>query len=317
MIHVSNLTKYYGDYPAVRNVSFDVARGQIVGFLGPNGAGKSTTMRILAGYQTATSGKATIDGYDVFWQPVEVRRRIGYMPENCPLYHDMRVAEYLAYRAGIKGLHGWQRRRRLHYVLGRCWLTDVRRQLIGTLSKGYRQRVGLADALLADPGVLILDEPTAGLDPTQIREARNLIRELGQQHTIILSTHILPEVEMTCNHLIIIHRGRVAAAGSLRDLEQQAKRQAAIVAETAGTVEPGPVRQLGAAGAVDIEAVDGGTRIRITTDQPEAVSARLLALAHERRWHLRSLQPQRQTLEDLFVRIVGEEEPAADVVLAR
>ncbi len=317
MIHVSNLTKYYGDYPAIRDVSFDVGRGQIVGFLGPNGAGKSTTMRILAGYQTATSGKATIDGFDVFWQPLEVRRRIGYMPENCPLYHDMRVAEYLAYRAGIKGLHGGKRRQRLSYVLGRCWLTDVRRQLIGTLSKGYRQRVGLADALLADPGVLILDEPTAGLDPTQIREARNLIRELGQEHTIILSTHILPEVEMTCNHLIVIHRGRVAAAGSLRDLEQQAKRQATIIAETAGAVEPGPVRQLGGAGAVDIEAVDGGTRIRITTDQPEAVSARLFTLAAERRWQLRSLQPQRQTLEDLFVRIVGEEEPAAEVVLAR
>ena len=314
MIHVSNLTKYYGDYPAVRNVSFDVARGQIVGFLGPNGAGKSTTMRILAGYQTATSGQATIDGFDVFWQPVEVRRRIGYMAENCPLYHDMRVSEYLVYRAGIKGLHGRQRRQRLDYVLKRCWLTDVRRQLIGTLSKGYRQRVGLADTLLADPSVLILDEPTAGLDPTQIREARNLIHELGQEHTIILSTHILPEVEMTCNHVIIIHRGRVAASGSLRDLEQQAKRRAGIVAETTGPVEPGPLRQLHGAAEVDIESIDGGTRVRITTDQPEAVSGKLYALAVARGWHLRSLQPQRHTLEDLFVRIVGAEDGAAVAV---
>ena len=213
MIHVSNLTKYYGDYAAVRNVSFDVPRGQVVGFLGPNGAGKSTTLRILAGYLTATSGRATIDGLDVFWQPVEVRRRIGYMAENCPLYPEMRVTEYLTFRAGIKGLHGRDARRQVQYVLGRCWLADVRHQLIGTLSRGYRQRVGLADALLHNPPVLILDEPTVGLDPSQIRETRRLIRELGREHTILLSTHILPEVEMTCEQAIIINRGRVAAAG--------------------------------------------------------------------------------------------------------
>ncbi len=221
MIHVSKLTKYYGDYAAVRNVSFDVPQGQVVGFLGPNGAGKSTTMRILAGYLTASSGKATIDGLDVFWQPVEVRRRIGYMPESCPLYPEMRVVEYLRFRAGIKGLHGGDAKRRIEYVLGRCWLTDVRRQLIGTLSKGYRQRVGLADVLLNNPPVLILDEPTAGLDPGQIRETRKLIRELGQQHTILLSTHILSEVEVTCDSAIIINRGQVVAAGRLADLKPQ------------------------------------------------------------------------------------------------
>src|SRR5215207_11024316 len=213
MIHVKNLTKYYGDYAAVRDVSFDVDKGQIVGFLGPNGAGKSTTMRILAGFLTATSGTATIDGKDVFWDPIEARRRIGYMPENCPLYGDMRVDEYLWFRGGLKGLARRERKQRLGYVTERCWLTDVRRQLIGTLSKGYRQRVGLADALLADPPVLILDEPTAGLDPTQIRETRQLIRNLGEQHTVLLSTHILSEVEMTCEQAIIINRGRVAAAG--------------------------------------------------------------------------------------------------------
>ncbi len=218
MIHVSKLTKYYGDYAAVSDVSFDVTKGQIVGFLGPNGAGKTTTMRILAGFMTATSGKAVIDGLDVFWRPVEVRRRIGYMPENCPLYPEMRVVEYLRFRAGIKGLHGWKAGRRVEYVLERCWLTGVRRQLIGTLSKGYRQRVGLADTLLADPPVLILDEPTAGLDPSQIRETRKLVRELGEQHTILLSTHILPEVEMTCNRVIVINRGAVAASGKLDEL---------------------------------------------------------------------------------------------------
>jgi ABC-2 type transport system ATP-binding protein len=221
VIHVSKLTKYYGDYAAIREVSFEVPRGQIVGFLGPNGAGKTTTMRILAGFMTATSGRATIAGHDVFWHPLEARRHIGYMPENCPLYPEMRVAEYLTFRAGIKGLHGGPARRRLDYVLGRCWLREVRRQLIGTLSKGYRQRVGLADALLADPPVLILDEPTAGLDPSQIRESRKLIRELGEQHTILLSTHILPEVEMTCNRVIIINRGRVAAEGMLTDMRAQ------------------------------------------------------------------------------------------------
>jgi ABC-2 type transport system ATP-binding protein len=221
VIHVSNLTKYFGDYPAVRNVSFDVPRGQVVGFLGPNGAGKTTTMRILAGFLTATSGRAVIDGFDVFWQPLEVRRRIGYVPETCPLYPEMRVVEYLRFRAGIKGLHGGPARRRIDYVIHRCWLTDVRRQLIGTLSKGYRQRVGLADALLADPPVLILDEPTAGLDPVQIRETRKLVKELGQEHTLLLSTHILPEVEMTCEQIIVLNRGRVTAAGELVSLRQK------------------------------------------------------------------------------------------------
>src|SRR5437868_13400334 len=244
MIHVENLTKYYGDYPAVRDVSFTVPKGQIVGFLGPNGAGKTTTMRVLAGYLTASAGRATIDGIDVFWDPVGVRRRIGYMPENCPLYPEMRVREYLHFRAGIKGLHGRRRRQRIDYVMRRCWVEDVRRQLIGTLSKGYRQRVGLADTLLADPPVLILDEPTAGLDPTQIRATRDLIRELGKQHTILLSTHILPEVEMTCDNVIIIHRGRVAASSSLKDLSRKAGEQTTLVADFDGEIDPAPVQAL-------------------------------------------------------------------------
>jgi ABC-2 type transport system ATP-binding protein len=215
MILVENLTKYYGDYAAVRDISFTVERGQVVGFLGPNGAGKSTTMRILTGYLTATSGKASIDGKDVFWDPIEARRRIGYLPESCPLYTEMRVEEYLRFRGGLKGLSRSEIKTRVGYVLERCWLKDVRRQLIGTLSKGYRQRVGLADALLANPPVLILDEPTVGLDPTQIRETRKLIKELGKQHTVLLSTHILSEVEMTCDTVIIIYQGQVTVQGSL------------------------------------------------------------------------------------------------------
>jgi ABC-2 type transport system ATP-binding protein len=308
VIHVSHLTKYYGDYAAVRDVSFDVPWGQIVGFLGPNGAGKTTTMRILAGYITATSGTAQIDGLDVFWQPVETRRRIGYLPENCPLYPEMRVVEYLHFRAGIKGIHGDLRRRRIDFVLDRCWLSDVRRQLIGTLSKGYRQRVGLADALLANPPVLILDEPTAGLDPAQIRETRKLIRELGEQHTILLSTHILPEVEMTCDRVIIIHRGRVVAASSLEDLANQAGEQRALVAEFAGPVDVTAIRSLAGVGRVEDEPSGRGTRLAIATDSPDELTPRLCALAGQRGWKLRELRPQQQTLEDLFVRITGEEE---------
>jgi ABC-2 type transport system ATP-binding protein len=311
VIHVKKLTKYYGDYAAVRDVSFQVDRGQIVGFLGPNGAGKSTTMRILAGYQTATSGRASIDGQDVFWKPLEVRRRIGYMPENCPLYPEMRVAEYLRFRAGIKGLHGRHAARRVEHVLKRCWVADVRRQLIGTLSKGYRQRVGLADALLADPPVLILDEPTAGLDPSQIRETRVLIRELGEQHTVLLSTHILSEVEMTCDHVIIINRGVVAGAGSLADLSNRAGQKAVLVVELGGNVDAAAVHRLLDTDRAETQALADGVRLRIPTTDPAKLASRLAKLAVEHGWQVRELRPQQQTLEDLFVRIVAGEDGAA------
>jgi ABC-2 type transport system ATP-binding protein len=307
------LTKYYGDYAAIRDVSFEVPSGKIVGFLGPNGAGKTTTMRILAGYLNATSGKATIDGLDVFWEPVEVRRRIGYMPENCPLYPEMRVREYLHFRAGIKGLHGRKQRQRLGYVLQRCWLTDVRRQLIGTLSKGYRQRVGLADALLADPPVLILDEPTAGLDPAQIRASRELIRELGKEHTILLSTHILPEVEMTCDSVIIVHRGQVVASGSLAELAGKGTAQTVLVVESNEPMDPEPVRTLEGVNRVEKQASPQGNRLRITMLRSDALSRRLCAHAIKQGWNIRELKPQQQSLEDLFLRIVEEEEPAEKV----
>ncbi|MSR52200.1 MAG: ATP-binding cassette domain-containing protein [Gemmataceae bacterium] len=239
MIHVENLTKYYGDYAAVRDVSFDVERGKVVGFLGPNGAGKSTTMRILTGYLTATSGRASINGKDVFWDPIAARRCIGYLSEGCPLYGEMRVEEYLRFRGGLKGLSGRETTRRLAYVVDRCWLRDVRRQLIGTLSKGYRQRVGLADSLIANPPVLVLDEPTVGLDPTQIRETRKLIKELGNEHTVLLSTHILPEVEMTCDSVILIHQGKVAAQGTLEDVRSKYRGKSLedVFVEITGTVD--------------------------------------------------------------------------------
>jgi ABC-2 type transport system ATP-binding protein len=306
MIHVQNLTKYYGDYPAVRDVSFTIPKGQIVGFLGPNGAGKSTTMRILAGYLAATSGSATIDDIDVFWNPVAARRRIGYMPENCPLYPEMRVREYLHFRAGVKGLHGSRRRQRIDYVLGRCWLDDVDRQLIGTLSKGFRQRVGLADSLLADPTVLILDEPTAGLDPAQIRETRNLIRELGKEHTLILSTHILPEVEMTCHRVIIIHQGRVAASGMVSDLDGQAGAEPILDVIAEGHVDESPLRGLPAVTRVEREPAGGRTHLRIYTTSLDEFLPELSKTAAARGWVLREVRPRKQTLEELFVRITTD-----------
>jgi ABC-2 type transport system ATP-binding protein len=305
MINVNNLTKYYGDYPAIQDVTFEVPRGQIVGFLGPNGAGKSTTMRILAGFLTATSGQASIDGIDIFWKPLDARRRIGYMPESCPLYPEMRVVEYLHFRAGIKGLSGARRKQRLEYVLGRCWLGDVRRQLIGTLSKGYRQRVGLADALLAEPPVLILDEPTAGLDPTQIRSTRSLIRELGQEHTILLSTHILPEVEMTCDRVIIIARGRVVESRSMAELTSE---KTYLLVDLEGTIEPQALGSL--PGVIDVqhETVDGGMRLRLTTAKVEHLMPSLWSLTVDRGWKLRELKHEHQTLEEKFVQLTGRDE---------
>ena len=317
MIKVSNLTKYYGDYAAIRNVSFEVPAGEIVGFLGPNGAGKSTTMRILVGYMTATSGKAAIDGHDVFWEPVEARKRIGYMPENCPLYPEMRVSEYLQFRAGIKGVHGRPRRQRVDYVIGKCWLGDVKRQLIGTLSKGYRQRVGLADALLADPPVLILDEPTAGLDPTQIRATRDLIKELGKQHTILLSTHILSEVEkLECDRVIIIHQGQVAASNTLSELGRKAGEQSSIVAEFEGIVDSTAIEKLAGVTHVRSQKSSSSTRVTITTSDEKTLQGKLFNLTVEKGWKLRELRPQRQTLEDVFVRIVEQDDTVRDVVTA-
>jgi len=303
MIHVQGLTKYYGDYAAVRDVSFDVATGQIVGFLGPNGAGKSTTMRVIAGYLTATSGRATIDGIDVFWNPVAARRRIGYMAESCPLYPELRVREYLHYRAGLKGVTGRKRTERLDYVVKRCWLGDEEHTLIGNLSKGYRQRVGLADALLADPAVLILDEPTAGLDPTQIRETRGLIRELGQQHTILLSTHILSEVEMTCQRAIIIHHGRVAASGLLQDLAKEAGTDAVITAVMESDVSDGALANVPGVLNVERERSAGTTTFKIVTNSPNELAPKLVQLAARDHWKLRELRPRQQTLEEMFVRI--------------
>jgi ABC-2 type transport system ATP-binding protein len=229
------------------------------------------------------------------------------MPESCPLYQEMRITEYLRFRGGIKGLYGAQRRQRIDYVLKRCWLDDVRRQVIGTLSKGYRQRVGLADALLASPPVLILDEPTAGLDPTQIRSTRSLIRELGREHTILLSTHILSEVEMTCDSAIIIHEGRVAASGTLAELKDKASANAYLVAEFDGGIDEESLRDLPGIKDATSEGIDGGVKLRLHAADLVSLTPRLCSLASNKGWRVRSIRPQQPTLEDLFVQITGRE----------
>ena len=221
MIEVEHLTKRYGPVTAVNDVSFQVRKGEILGFLGPNGAGKTTTMRVLTGYMPATEGRVRVAGYDVLEQPIEAKRRIGYLPETPPLYPDMTVREYLQFVAKIKGVAPADRKSRVEQVMARTWVTDMANRTCGKLSKGYKQRVGLAQALIHNPDVLILDEPTAGLDPKQIRETRRLVKELAGDHTIILSTHILPEVSQTCDRVVIINKGRVVAVDTPENLTRR------------------------------------------------------------------------------------------------
>src|SRR3979411_1929927 len=231
MIKLDNLTKRFAGQTAIQHLNFEVGKGEIMGFLGPNGAGKSTTMRIWPSFSPPTSGRATVAGFDIFTQSLQARAHLGYMPENVPLYNDMRGTEYLNYRAALKGVPHRRISERVGDVKELCGVKDVEKKLIGTLSKGYRQRVGLADALLHEPDLLILDEPTIGLDPNQIRQVRELIKNLGRQHTILLSTHILPEVEMTCSRVIIIHKGRIEACDTPDNLLGRIRQAGGVVLE--------------------------------------------------------------------------------------
>src|SRR6188474_662838 len=231
MIKVENLTKRYAGQPAIRDLNFEVSRGEIMGFLGPNGAGKTTTMRILSSFMPPTSGRASVAGFDIFDQSLQARAHLGYMPENVPLYNDMRVTEYLDYRAALKGVPHRRLAERVGDVKELCGLKEVEKKLIGALSKGFRQRVGLADALVHEPDLLILDEPTSGLDPNQIRQVRELIKNLGKHHTILLSTHILPEVEMTCSRVIIIHKGQIEACDTPENLLGKIRQAGGVVVE--------------------------------------------------------------------------------------
>jgi len=311
MIEVERLTKHYGPVTAIRDVSFSVAPGQIVGFLGPNGAGKSTTMRILACFMPASTGSARVAGYDVFRESLEVRRRIGYLPENVPLYSEMRVGPYLEFVAEVKGVSRSDRRRRVADVMDRCRVADVQNRLIGTLSKGYRQRVGLAQAIVSDPEVLILDEPTIGLDPRQITEIRSLIKSLAGQHTVILSTHILPEVSMVCSGVIIINKGAIVAQGPIDSLVDQFFPTARVEVEIVGPPPAVRDRIRGISGVLSVEdqmVANGAARYVVEAARGRDVRAEIFKLAAQQQWDLLELRRVGMTLEEVFIRIVAGEE---------
>jgi ABC-2 type transport system ATP-binding protein len=306
MIKVDRLSKRFGSYKAVDDVSFEVGSGEIVGLLGPNGAGKTTTMRMLTTYLTPTSGRASLAGYDVLDEPLEVRRKLGYLPESVPLYGEMRVRDFLRFRAKLKDVPRSGLRRAVSEVVSRCRLDEVENRIIGQLSRGFRQRVGLAEALLSDPPILIFDEPTAGLDPIQILEVRTLIRELGAQHTILLSTHILPEVEAVCGRAIIITWGRIAVDERLSDL----KRDSAIVVEARGPADAirGALQTVPGADRVVTDHQDGPyAEFRVQTgdgrDLREAIGLKLAAGG----WPIRRLDLQRSSLEERFIQAVNRE----------
>jgi ABC-2 type transport system ATP-binding protein len=316
MIQVDHVTKRYGPVTAVQDVSFSVGKGQIVGFLGPNGAGKSTTMKILSCFMPPSEGTARIAGFDVFSHSLEVRRRIGYLPENAPLYADLPVADYLDFVAEIKGVSRGTRRARVADVMDRCFISDMQHRLIGKLSKGYRQRVGLAQALLGDPEVLILDEPTIGLDPKQIAEIRALIRSLAGQHTVILSTHILPEVSMVCDGVIIINRGRIVAQGTESELVEQIFPTARVEVRVGGAT--GDVAAaLGAIAAVSrvepLPSRDGAAGFLVESPRTHDVRPDLVKLVTSRGWTLQELHQVGMSLEEVFIRVVAGEEADAGV----
>ena len=306
MIEVANLTKRYAGRTAVSNISFTVSRGEIVGLLGPNGAGKSTTMRILSCYLPATSGTVRVAGLDVFRHSEEVRRRIGYMPENNPLHFDMRVREYLKFRARLKGLGHRQSRERIDFVLEQCNLTDVSSRIVGQLSKGYRQRVGLADALVHEPELIILDEPTIGLDPNQIRAVRQLIKGLANRHTVLISTHILPEAEMTCNRMMIMYQGTILAADTPENLQKSMSAKSQVMAEIAAPIEELQTcwAEIAEIERFDISAVDGDYyRCALTPQNGLDLRPLVFSLARERGWTLRELTRNRHSLEDIYVQL--------------
>jgi len=310
MINVENLTKRYAGQAAIRDLNFEVGKGEIMGFLGPNGAGKTTTMRILAGFMPATSGRASIAGFDIFEQSLQARTRLGYMPENVPLYSDMRVTEYLEYRASLKGVPHRRIAERVGDVKELCGVKDVERKIIGALSKGYRQRVGLADALLHEPDLLILDEPTIGLDPNQIRQVRELIKNLGRQHTILLSTHILPEVEMTCSRVIIIHKGRIEACDTPENLLGKLRQAGGVVLEAKVGKDDG-AEELKKISAVRDVTTDGDGEWNVFSLRVESgadVREEVFRLATARHWTVRELTQRRATLEDVFVEITHADE---------
>jgi ABC-2 type transport system ATP-binding protein len=326
MIEAFDLCRRYGDFTAVDGISFRAAEREILGMLGPNGAGKTTTLRMITGFLPPTSGRVTVGGKDLFEAPREARREVGYLPENVALYPEMRVEEYLAYRARLEGIAGAEARERIGEALSRCLLEDVRGQIIGTLSKGYRQRVGLATAILHRPGVLVLDEPTVGLDPKQIIAIRELIRELGRERTLLLSTHILPEVELLCDRVLIIDRGRIIAQGTPETL-----RQSWVGSPTYSVIlkspPPDAAEALGRIGGVTTvrheapRPVPGAPEIAPETASESAFSVEcargadpreaIFRTAVERGWVLLELHAAKASLEDVFVRLTTRDAAAS------
>ena len=314
MIEVQHLTKRYGPFTAVDDVSFKVERGEILGFLGPNGAGKTTTMRVLTGYMPPTDGKAIVAGYDVIDQPIEAKRRTGYLPETPPLYPDMTVSEYLTFCARIKGVPRAERKTRVATVMERTRVADMAKRYCGKLSKGYKQRVGLAQALLHNPDVLILDEPTAGLDPKQIIETRRLIKELAGDHTIILSTHILPEVSQTCQRVVIINKGRVVAVDTPENLTAKLRGSEAMYVEidgANGTVQPMLAALPGVTLVSETSTRDGHVAFEVQSEQGRDVRRDIAATIVRQGWGLLELRPMRMSLEEIFLSLTTEDAAVA------
>ena len=314
MIEVQHLTKRYGPVTAVDDVSFKAERGEILGFLGPNGAGKTTTMRILTGYMPPSEGTALVGGYDVQQKPIEAKRRTGYLPETPPLYPDMSVRDYLDFCARIKGVPRSERTARVKTTMERTRIADVARRQCGKLSKGYRQRVGLAQALLHNPEVLILDEPTAGLDPKQIIETRKLIKELGGDHTVILSTHILPEVSQTCNRIVIINKGRVVAVDSPDNLTARLRGTETMFlqVDAAGADAAGALQAIPGVSQVRVAENRGAlTSLEVESETGRDVRRELAAAVTSRGWGLLELRPMRMSLEDIFLHLTTEDTAAA------
>ena len=319
IIEVEALTKDYGSVVAVRDVSFSVGRGEVVGFLGPNGAGKSTTLRILAGFLGATSGKVRVNGHDIAEDSLKARASLGYMPEAAPLYPELRVREYLEFRARLKRVPRAKQKASIERALERASLKEVAQTSVGHLSKGYRQRVGLADALVADPPLLILDEPTAGLDPNQVREVRALIKELAHDHTVLLSTHILSEVEATCQRALVIDRGRLVAQGSLEELSRGRRSTTLLVVlrDTDGHAAGILGEQPGVAGIETLESValaHGYIRLRVTLNEGESplnAGERLLRSLVGSGVDVASLAPEKASLEQIFAELTADDSAEA------
>jgi len=308
LIEVEHLHRRYGDLRAVEDVSFRLARGEVLGFLGPNGAGKTTTMNVIAGVLAPSAGRVCIDGIDLLDRPVAAKRHIGYLPEQPPLYPELIVDEYLAYCARLRSIGGEALRRAVGRAVERCGLGEVRGRLIGNLSKGYRQRVGIAQAIVHQPPVVVLDEPTVGLDPIQIREIRTLVRELGGEHGVVLSTHTLPEVQVACDRVLILHRGRLVLDESLPGLTSQ-RPSAQRVALRA---PPGTERLARIEGVADVETLGAGRfRLRPAPGEEEALPERIAAEAARGEWGLRELMPEHGTLEEVFVRLTCGDDTAA------